>query len=83
MTNEKGIGGDANLAFCSVNEMPANMQFIKSKLLPLSANSAKKVENGFKAIKDKLSHNFYGMKMAILPTILSGSGKFRRDCKNT
>ena len=73
LTNEKGIGGDANLAFCSVNEMPANMQFIKSKLLPLSANSAKKVENGFKAIKDKLSHNFYGMKMAILPTILSSS----------
>ena len=73
LTNEKGIGGDANLAFCSVNEMPANMQFIKSKLLPLSAISAKKVENGFKAIKDKLSHNFYGMKMAILPTILSSS----------
>ena len=73
LTNEKGIGGDANLAFCSVNEMPANMQFIKSKLLPLSAISAKKVENGFKAIKDKLSHNFYGMKMAILPTILGSS----------
>lgn len=73
LTNKKGIGGDANLAFCSVNEMPANMQFIKSKLLPLNAISAKKVENGFKAIKDKLSHNFYGMKMAILPTILSSS----------
>lgn len=73
LTNEKGIGGDANLAFCSVNEMPANMQFIKSKLLPLSTISAKKVENGFKAIKDKLSHNFYGMKMAILPTILGSS----------
>ncbi len=73
LTNEKGIGGDANLAFCSVNEMPANMQFIKSKLLPLSTISAKKVENGFKAIKDKLSHNFYGMKMAILPTILDSS----------
>ena len=53
--------------------MPANMQFVKSKLLPLSAISAKKVENGFKAIKDKLSHNFYGMKMAILPTILGSS----------
>ena len=50
--------------------MPANIQFIKSKLLPLSAVSAKKVENGFKAIKDRLSHNFYGMKMAILPTLL-------------
>ena len=73
LTNKKGIGGDANLAFCSVNEMPANMQFIKSKLLPLNAISAKKVENGFKAIKDKLSHNFYGMKMAIMPTILSSS----------
>ena len=73
LTNKKGIGGDANLAFCSVNEMPANMQFIKSKLLPLNAISAKKVENGFKAIKDKLSHNFYGMKIAILPTILSSS----------
>lgn len=73
LTNEKGIGGDANLAFCSVNEMPANMQFIKSKLLPLNAVSAKKVENGFKAIKDRLSHNFYGMKMAILPTILGSS----------
>ena len=73
LTNEEGIGGDANLAFCSVNEMPANMQFIKSKLLPLNAVSAKKVENGFKAIKDKLSHNFYGMKMAILPTILDSS----------
>ena len=73
LTNEKGIGGDANLAFCSVNEMPANMQFIKSKPLPLNSISAKKVENGFKAIKDKLSHNFYGMKMAILPTILGSS----------
>lgn len=73
LTNEKGVGGDANLAFCSVNEMPANMQFVKSKLLPLNAISAKKVENGFKAIKDKLSHNFYGMKMAILPTILDSS----------
>ena len=73
LTNEKGIGGDANLAFCSVNEMPNGMQFIKSKLLPLSPISAKKVENGFKAIKDKLSHNFYGMKMAILPTILDSS----------
>ena len=73
LTNEKGIGGDANLAFCSVNDLPANMQFIKPKLLPLSAISAKKVENGFKAIKDKLSHNFYGMKMAILPTILGSS----------
>ena len=73
LTNENGIGSDANLAFCSVNEMPANMQFIKSKLLPLNAVSAKKVENGFKAIKDKLSHNFYGMKMAILPTILGKS----------
>ena len=73
LTNEKGIGGDANLAFCSVNEMPVNMQFIKSKLLPLNAVSAKKVENGFKAIKDKLPHNFYGMKMAILPTILGSS----------
>ena len=73
LTNKKGIGGDANLAFCSVNEMPANMQFIKSKLLPLNAISAKKVENGFKAIKDKLSHNFYGMKMAILPTLLDSS----------
>lgn len=73
LTNEKGIGGDANLAFCSVNEMPANMQFIKSKLLPLNAVNAKKVENGFKAIKDKLSHNFYGMKMAVLPTILGSS----------
>ena len=73
LTNEKGIGADANLAFCSVNEMPTNMQFIKSKLLPLNAISAKKVENGFKAIKDKLSHNFYGMKMAILPTILGSS----------
>ncbi|WP_298040461.1 TM1802 family CRISPR-associated protein, partial [uncultured Campylobacter sp.] len=58
---------------CSVYEMPTNMHFIKSKLLPLNANSAKKVENGFKAIKDKLSHNFYGMKIAILPTILSSS----------
>ena len=81
LTNEKGIGGDANLAFCSVNEMPANMQFIKSKLLPLSANSAKKVENGFKAIKDKLSHNFYGMKIAILPTILSSSVNLEETVK--
>ncbi len=71
LTNEQGVGGDANLAFCSVNELPDSLKFIKSKLLPLNSDSADKIRTGFLAIDKDLSHNFYGVKMAILPTILS------------
>ena len=76
LTNEKGIGGDANLAFCSVNEMPDNMKNLKIKLLPISAASAHKIRVGFLAVDKYLSHMlFYANKisyyMAILPTVLT------------
>ena len=71
ITNEECVGGDAKLAFCSVNELPKNLQRIKSKLLPLSHESAKKVKIGFDVMDKLLSHNFYGLKMAIMPTVLS------------
>ena len=71
ITNEEGIGGDANLAFCSVNELPTKMKSIKHRLLPLSFQSAKRVKVGFDVADKLLSHNFYGLKMAILPTLLS------------
>nr|MCH9739344.1 TM1802 family CRISPR-associated protein [Campylobacterota bacterium] len=69
--NRQGTGGDANLAFCSTNEMPTKMKPIKLKLLPLSFNSAKKVKIGFDVMDKMLSHNFYGLKMAIIPMLLS------------
>ncbi len=71
VSNEKGIGGDANLAFCSTNELPTSLKSIKLKLLPLSFGSAKKVKIGFDVMDKMLSHNFYGLKMAIMPTLLS------------
>jgi len=71
ISNEKGVGGDANLAFCSVDNLPPKLKPIKSKLLPLSVGSAKKVKIGFDVMDKMLSHNFYGLKMAIMPTILS------------
>jgi len=71
ITNKNGVGGDANLAFCSVNELPKKLQSIKPHLLPLNFMSAKKVKIGFDATDKMLSHNFYGLKMAIMPTILS------------
>lgn len=71
ITNQEGIGGDANLAFCSTNELPTKLKPIKLKLLPLSFNNAKKVKIGFDVMDKMLSHNFYGLKMAIMPTVLS------------
>lgn len=71
ITNEQGVGGDASLAFCSVDNLPPKLKPIKSKLLPLSVSSAKKVKIGFDVMDKMLSHNFYGLKMAIMPTILS------------
>lgn|GEM_PF-281614 len=74
LDNQEGIGGDANLAFCSTNEMPTKMKSIKLKLLPLSFANAKKVKIGFDAMDKMLSHNFYGLKMAIMPTLLDNDG---------
>ena len=71
ISNQNGIGGDANLAFCSTNELPKQMQPIKLKLLPLSHESAKKVKIGFDVMDKMFSHNFYGLKMAIMPMVLS------------
>ena len=71
LTNKKGIGGDANLPFCSVNELPKNLQGIKKRLLPLSFKNAKQIKIGFDVMDKSLSHNFYGLKMAIMPTVLS------------
>ena len=70
LTNSMGIGGDANLAFCSVNELPTALQDIKARLLPLNGANANLVKNGFMAIDKELSFNFYGDKMAVLPTLM-------------
>lgn len=71
LTNEEGVGSDANLAFCSTNELPKALQSIKPRLLALNSESAKKIKNGFTVMDTRMSHNFYGLKMAILPTLLS------------
>ena len=74
ITNKQGVGGDAELSFCSVNELPDSLKDSeKSRVFPLSQESAKKVSLGWKAIETKLSANFYGMKLAILPTLLDKS----------
>ena len=77
LSNEKGIGGDANLAFCSTNEMPTKLKPIKLKLLPLSFDSAKRVKIGFDVMDKMLSHNFHGLKIAILPTLLSDEIEYK------
>ncbi|WP_170001004.1 MULTISPECIES: TM1802 family CRISPR-associated protein [unclassified Campylobacter] len=79
LTNEQGVGADANLAFCSVNELPDSLKSIKSKLLPLNSHSANKVSIGFLAVDKELSHNFYGSKMVILPTIISKDERLLRE----
>ncbi|CAA6809352.1 MAG: CRISPR-associated protein, Csh1 family [uncultured Sulfurovum sp.] len=78
VSNTEGIGGDANLAFCSTNELPTKLKPIKLKLLPLSFESAKKVKIGFDVMDKMLSHNFYGLKMAIMPTLLSDEVKYKK-----
>ncbi len=77
LTNQEGIGGDANLAFCSTNELPKGMQSIKFKLLPLSHESARVIKIGFDVMDERLSHNFYGLKMAIMPTILDNKVEYK------
>ncbi len=77
ITNQEGIGGDANLAFCSTNELPAKMKSIKFKLLPLSHESAKQVKIGFDVMDKMFSHNFYGLKMAIMPTLLTNDSEYQ------
>jgi CRISPR-associated protein Csh1 len=77
VSNQEGIGGDANLAFCSTNELPTKLKSIKLKLLPLSFESAKKVKIGFDVMDKMLSHNFYGLKMAIMPTLLSDKVEYK------
>jgi len=77
VSNKEGIGGDANLPFCSTNELPKNLQPIKLKLLPLSFGSAKKVKIGFNVMDKMFSHNFYGLKMAIMPTLLSDEMEYK------
>ena len=77
VSNAEGIGGDANLAFCSTNELPTKLKPIKLKLLPLSFESAKKIKIGFDVMDKMLSHNFYGLKMAIMPTLLSDEVEYK------
>ncbi len=77
VSNKEGIGGDANLAFCSTNELPTKLKPIKLKLLPLSFDSAKKVKIGFDVMDKLFSHNFYGLKMAIMPTLLSDEVEYK------
>ncbi|MBE3606913.1 CRISPR-associated protein [Campylobacter sp. RM13119] len=83
LTNEKGVGADANLAFCSVNELPENLKSVKSKLLPLNESSANRVKIGFLATDKELSHNFYGVKMAILPSVISQDKSIFKDILKT
>ncbi|ADV46306.1 TM1802 family CRISPR-associated protein [Nitratifractor salsuginis] len=79
LTNKKGVGGDPHLAFCSVNELPTKMKGVKYRLLPLSEESAKKIKIGFNVMDKNLSHNFYGLKMAMLPILLQDDEKLYRD----
>ena len=74
LTNKEGVGGDAGLPFCSVNELPGTMQGKeKARLLPLNPNSSKKVALGWNKVDESLSSTFYPYKIAILPTILDRS----------
>ncbi|AII14449.1 CRISPR/Cas system-associated protein Cas8, type I-B/HMARI [Campylobacter iguaniorum] len=79
LTNKFGIGADANLAFCSSNELPPKMQWIKSQLLPLNSNSAKLVKMGYEVMDKNLSYNFYGLKMALIPIVLSDNSEFLKE----
>ena len=77
ISNQVGIGGDANLPFCSVNELPDELKPVKFRLLPLSSENAKRVNIGFEVVKKRLSHNFYGFKIAVLPATLDDKVDFK------
>ncbi len=65
------------MAFCSTNELPTKLKPIKLTLLPISHESAKKIKIGFDVMDKMLSHNFYGLKMAIMPTLLSDEVEYK------
>lgn len=78
--DSKKSGADAELNFCSLNDMPKSLQkYIKWRLLPLDEDSAKKVAHGFKIVfkKDEFKFNLFGFDYYLLPTIfLNDKDKF-------
>ena len=84
LTNTEGVGADASLLFCSLNEMVEDSTkaiesfVIKEKIrrLPLNEVSAKKIRLGFEKLEN-ISCDIDGseIKMAILPTVLSKDKK--------
>ena len=84
LANVKGVGADASLLFCSLNEMvdqaaSAIKSFAekeKIRRLPLNEASAKKIRLGFEKLKN-ISCDIDGseIKMAVLPSVLSKDKK--------
>lgn len=84
LANVEGVGADASLLFCSLNEMvekstKAIESFAikeKARRLPLNETSARKIQLGFEKLEN-ISCDIDGseIKMAILPTVLSKDKK--------
>lgn len=83
LTNAEGVGANASLLFCSLNEMeeksPTTKPFAikeKARRLPLNEVSAKKIRLGFEKLEN-ISCDIDGseIKMAILPTVLNKDKK--------
>ena len=84
LTNAEGVGADASLLFCSLNEMTekaaVDIQSFaekeKARRLPLNEASAKKIRLGFEKLEN-ISCDIDGseIKMAILPSVLNKDKK--------
>lgn len=72
-----GFGGNPELNFMTVNELPKSMLEIKTKLLPLSHRDAIYVKNGFQFFEKQMAFNLYdpsqgtNLKVGVLPTVLA------------
>lgn len=73
-----GFGGNPELNFMTVDQLPKHMHGIKSKLLPLGHSDATYIKNGFQFFEKQMAFNLYypptktSLKIGVLPTVLAG-----------
>ncbi len=68
--NESEIGFDAELNFCSVNEMPSALgKILKPKLLSLSSNAGEIVKLGFNKAFNECNFRLMGMPYILIATV--------------
>jgi hypothetical protein len=72
-----GFGGNPELNFMTVDQLPKHMHGIKSKLLPIGHSDATYIKNGFQFFEKQMAFNLYdpsagtNLKIGVLPTVLA------------